>query len=97
MEEDVNWYKAELKGVEGYVPKTYIEMAPHPYVGISTSCCFMTKIRGCAFRWFCGSISRVEAEKILLERDAPRIQQPDGAFLVRMCESSPGDFSLSVK
>ncbi|CAF5163873.1 unnamed protein product, partial [Rotaria magnacalcarata] len=23
--------------------------------------------------------------------------QPDGAFLVRMCESSPGDFSLSVK
>ena len=57
----------------------------------------MTNIRCCAFRWFYGSISRVEAEKILLEKDAPRIQQPDGAFLVRMCESSPGDFSLSVK
>lgn len=30
MEEDMNWYKAELRGKEGYVPKTYIEMAPHP-------------------------------------------------------------------
>ncbi|CAF3676816.1 unnamed protein product, partial [Rotaria socialis] len=30
MEEDMNWYKAELKGKEGYVPKTYIEMVPHP-------------------------------------------------------------------
>ncbi|CAF5136111.1 unnamed protein product, partial [Rotaria magnacalcarata] len=29
MEEDMNWYKAELKGKEGYVPKTYIEMVPH--------------------------------------------------------------------
>lgn len=72
MEEDVNWYKAESRGVEGYVPKTYIEMTPHP--------------------WFYGSLSRVEAEKIL-----QRYPQPDGAFLVRMCESSPGDFSLSVK
>ncbi|UJR26412.1 hypothetical protein I4U23_007744 [Adineta vaga] len=78
-EEDVNWYKAELNGQEGYVPKTYIEMAPHP--------------------WFYGSISRAEAEKILLQQDGSpnRIPQPDGAFLVRMCESSPGDFSLSVK
>ena len=30
MEEDMNWYKAELKGQEGYVPKTYIEVVPHP-------------------------------------------------------------------
>jgi len=79
MEEDMNWYKAELKGQEGYIPKTYIEMAPHP--------------------WFYGSMTRVEAEKILLQKDpnTQRYQQPDGAFLVRMCESSPGDFSLSVK
>ncbi|CAF1117367.1 unnamed protein product [Adineta steineri] len=78
-EEDMNWYKAELKGQEGYVPKTYIEMVPNP--------------------WFYGTISRAEAEKILLQNDAhgQRINQPDGAFLVRMCESSPGDFSLSVK
>ena len=31
----MNWYKAELKGQEGYVPKIYIEMAPHPYVLVS--------------------------------------------------------------
>ncbi len=29
-EEDMNWYKAELKGKEGYVPKTYVEIVPHP-------------------------------------------------------------------
>ena len=33
----MNWYKAELKGQEGYVPKTYIEMAPHPYVLVSAN------------------------------------------------------------
>ncbi|ESO08903.1 hypothetical protein HELRODRAFT_73962 [Helobdella robusta] len=32
MEEDKNWYKAELDGREGYVPSNYIEMKPHPYV-----------------------------------------------------------------
>lgn len=49
--------------------------------------------------WFQGTISRAEAEKILLQKDpgTQRYQQVDGAFLVRMCESSPGDFSLSVK
>ncbi|CAF0844005.1 unnamed protein product [Didymodactylos carnosus] len=78
MEEDMNWYKAELHGTEGYVPKTYIEMIPHP--------------------WFYGGIGRVEAEKILLQKDMTHhMNEPDGAFLVRMCESSPGDFSLSVK
>ncbi len=30
MEEDMNWFKAEYKGQEGYVPKTYIEVVPHP-------------------------------------------------------------------
>lgn len=49
--------------------------------------------------WFLGNITRVDAEKILLQKDprTQRYQQIDGAFLVRMCESSPGDFSLSVK
>lgn len=51
------------------------------------------------FSWFYGSISRVEAERILLQKDASGQQSKhvDGAFLLRMCESSPGDFSLSVK
>ncbi len=53
----------------------------------------------CDFSWFYGSMSRADAEKILLQKDpnTQRHQQPDGAFLLRMCESSPGDFSLSVK
>jgi len=53
----------------------------------------------CNFSWFYGSMSRAEAERILLQKDpkTQRYQQIDGAFLVRMCESSPGDFSLSVK
>lgn len=30
MEEDRNWYKAELDGKEGYIPSNYIEMRQHP-------------------------------------------------------------------
>lgn len=30
MEDDQNWYKAELKGQEGYIPKNYIKVKPHP-------------------------------------------------------------------
>ncbi|XP_062999148.1 GRB2-related adapter protein isoform X2 [Elgaria multicarinata webbii] len=31
MEDDLNWYKAELFGMEGFVPKNYIKMKPHPW------------------------------------------------------------------
>ncbi|CAN0210315.1 unnamed protein product [Lampetra planeri] len=68
---DQNWYKAELNGKDGFIPKNYIEMKPHP--------------------WFHGRISRAKAEELLAS------QRNDGAFLVRESESSPGDFSLSVK
>lgn len=78
MEDDANWFKAEIRGDIGYVPKTYIEMLPHP--------------------WFYGKISRLDSEKLLLaERPDGRPFQPDGAFLVRYSESSPGDLSISVK
>lgn len=30
MDDDQNWFKAELDGKEGYVPNNYIEMKPHP-------------------------------------------------------------------
>lgn len=30
MEDDHNWYKAELRGAEGFVPKNYIRVKPHP-------------------------------------------------------------------
>ncbi|XP_053550970.1 GRB2-related adapter protein [Bombina bombina] len=31
MEDDHNWFKAELFGIEGYVPKNYIKMKPYPW------------------------------------------------------------------
>ncbi|NWU45866.1 GRAP protein, partial [Hylia prasina] len=31
MEDDQNWYKAELFGCEGFVPKNYIRVKPHPW------------------------------------------------------------------
>lgn len=43
------------------------------------------------FRYL-GKISRADAEALLL-----RSGNVDGAFLVRQSESSPGDFSISVR
>lgn len=40
--------------------------------------------------WYYGRITRADAEKLLCNKH-------DGAFLIRISESSPGDFSLSVK
>ncbi|XP_015784850.1 protein enhancer of sevenless 2B [Tetranychus urticae] len=70
MEDDVNWYRAELDGREGLIPSNYIQMKPHD--------------------WYHGRISRADAERLL-------ISQHEGAFLIRVSESSPSDFSLSVK
>lgn len=41
--------------------------------------------------WFHGKITRRQAEQALLQ------VQHEGAFLIRESESSPGDFSLSVR
>ncbi|KAG7165520.1 E(sev)2B-like 2 [Homarus americanus] len=70
MEDDMNWYRAELDGREGLIPSNYIEMKSH--------------------EWYYGRITRADAEKLLLNKH-------EGAFLIRVSESSPGDFSLSVK
>lgn len=37
MEDDMNWYRAELDGREGLIPSNYIEMKNHEYV-IFESC-----------------------------------------------------------
>lgn len=42
-------------------------------------------------RWYSGRISRQLAEEILMKRNHL------GAFLIRESESSPGEFSVSVK
>ncbi|XP_028669625.1 GRB2 related adaptor protein a isoform X3 [Erpetoichthys calabaricus] len=31
MEDDQNWYTAELQGTPGFVPKNYIKVTAHPY------------------------------------------------------------------
>lgn len=50
--------------------------------------CYLLYVCNCS--WYYGKITRADAEKLL-------DQQPEGCFLVRISESSPGDFSLSVK
>ncbi|KAH7732000.1 sex muscle abnormal protein 5 [Aphelenchoides avenae] len=49
-------------------------------------------IRMAEHSWYLGSISRSDAEQLLLK---PGNQ--DGAFLVRRSESTPGEFSISVR
>ncbi|XP_064620610.1 growth factor receptor-bound protein 2-like [Lineus longissimus] len=78
MDEDPNWFKAELNGKEGYVPSNYIELSANP--------------------WFISGVTRADAEIILSQKalDGHPIHR-DGAFLVRQSETSPGEFSLSVR
>ncbi|KAL5019052.1 hypothetical protein ScPMuIL_004774 [Solemya velum] len=48
--------------------------------------------------WYGGKLGRADGEKRLLDRDARgSLIQPEGAFLVRNCESAPGEFAISVK
>lgn len=42
------------------------------------------------YSWYYGRITRADAERLLMNKH-------EGAFLIRISESSPGDFSLSVK
>jgi len=50
------------------------------------------------FRWYVSRIGRLDAEQTLLSKnDRDQFTQKDGAFLIRPSESSPGEFSLSVK
>ncbi|MBN3277116.1 GRAP2 protein, partial [Polyodon spathula] len=65
-----DWFKAELHGHEGFVPRNYIER----------------RTPG----WFHEGLTRQAAEEILKVRDV-------GAFVIRGSQSSPGDFSISVR
>lgn len=75
LEEDENWYRAELNGQVGYVPKNRVQ-----------------EPRDFQPPWYKGVLTRNNAEDILRDPSLP-----DGSFLVRDSESTPGDFSLSVK
>ncbi|KYM92374.1 Protein E(sev)2B [Atta colombica] len=80
MEDDMNWYRAELDSREGLIPSNYIEMKSHEQ-----------KLNNYyLINWYYGRITRADAERLLMNKH-------EGAFLIRISESSPGDFSLSVK
>ncbi|XP_051744051.1 GRB2-related adapter protein 2a [Ctenopharyngodon idella] len=65
-----DWFKAELHGHEGFVPKNYVDRQTPS--------------------WFKENASRGSAEEMLISREV-------GAFLIRGSQSSPGDFSISVR
>ncbi|VDN05552.1 unnamed protein product [Thelazia callipaeda] len=96
-DEDPHWYKAELDGHEGFIPSNYIKMNEHDWSVLSRSFDFIFLL---CYKMMChdgvktylGKISRADAESLLL-----RSGNCDGAFLVRQSESSPGDFSISVR
>ena len=49
------------------------------------------------YSWYV-KITKADVETLLLKKkDSAQYVQPDGAFLVRPSESTPGDFTLSVK
>ena len=59
---------------------------------------FWGKMMIYSLRWFIGGLKRLDAEELLLERNAQgQYTQKDGAFLVRPSEAAKGDFSISVK
>ncbi|XP_038073020.1 tyrosine-protein kinase STK-like [Patiria miniata] len=72
------WFARSTKtGQEGYVPSNYIRRARD----IDTE------------EWYLGHISRIEAEKNLLQ---PGVDVQRGMFIVRDSESNPGAFSISI-
>jgi growth factor receptor-bound protein 2 len=90
MEDDMNWYRAELDGKEGLIPSNYIEMKNHDWYYGRITRGKSRRRRQNNLDW-CNFVSlTADAEKLLSNKH-------DGAFLIRISESSPGDFSLSVK
>ncbi|XP_051571906.1 GRB2-related adaptor protein 2-like isoform X2 [Myxocyprinus asiaticus] len=65
-----DWFKAELHGHEGFVPKNYVDRQTPS--------------------WFKENAVRGSSEEMLMSREV-------GAFLIRGSQSSPGDFSISVR
>ncbi|KAJ8001631.1 hypothetical protein DPEC_G00171480 [Dallia pectoralis] len=65
-----DWFKAELNGETGYIPRNYIDIHLPS--------------------WYQESITRGEAQQVLMVK-------PAGSFVIRGSQSSPGDFSISVR
>ncbi|KAL4647804.1 growth factor receptor-bound protein 2-like [Arapaima gigas] len=65
-----DWYRAEIHGHEGFVPRNYINIRLPS--------------------WYQENATRHSAEETLMSQEV-------GAFLIRGSQSSPGDFSISVR
>lgn len=98
-ENDPEWWRCKnSRGMVGLVPKNYVMvLEERPSVPSSTSGSPSRHIAAArtgkfAGRdWYYGSVTRHQAECILNERGE------EGDFLIRDSESSPSDFSISLK
>ncbi|XP_024142882.1 cytoplasmic protein NCK2a isoform X1 [Oryzias melastigma] len=99
-ENDPEWWKCRNeRGIVGLVPKNYVMVldeqpgAPSP-LSSSQQNRLVAPARSGRFAgrdWYYGNITRHQAECILNERGE------EGDFLIRDSESSPSDFSVSLK
>ncbi|XP_075895911.1 cytoplasmic protein NCK2a [Nelusetta ayraudi] len=96
---DPEWWRCKnSRGLLGLVPKNYVTVLderpePPPAVG-SPPARSVAPARSGRFAgrdWYYGNVTRHQAECILNERGN------DGDFLIRDSESSPSDFSVSLK
>ncbi|XP_037345089.2 cytoplasmic protein NCK2a [Pungitius pungitius] len=99
-ENDPEWWRCQnSRGMVGLVPKNYVVVlderpGPPPSTASSLQNRLVAPARSGKFAgrdWYYGSITRHQAESILNE------QGEEGDFLVRDSESSPNDFSVSLK
>ncbi|XP_061925793.1 cytoplasmic protein NCK2a [Entelurus aequoreus] len=100
-ENDPEWWRCKnSRGMVGLVPKNYVTVLderpghPSPSMKGSPRSRHMAPARSGRFAgrdWYYGNITRHQAECILNER------ADEGDFLVRDSESSPSDFSVSLK
>ncbi|XP_019749981.1 cytoplasmic protein NCK2a [Hippocampus comes] len=93
------WRCKNSRGVVGLVPKNYVMVldertGPPSSKTISPQNRYAAPSRSGRFAgrdWYYGNVTRHQAERILNERG------DDGDFLIRDSESSPSDFSVSLK
>uniref|UniRef100_A0A8C4QX05 NCK adaptor protein 1a n=1 Tax=Eptatretus burgeri TaxID=7764 RepID=A0A8C4QX05_EPTBU len=96
-ENDPEWWRCrKTDGRLGFVPRNYVQVlgsgraspTPQPIrMGLSP----VSSGKFAGQPWYYGAITRQQAEAVLNERGS------DGDFLVRDSESSPTDFSISLK
>uniref|UniRef100_A0A3B4A700 Uncharacterized protein n=2 Tax=Periophthalmus magnuspinnatus TaxID=409849 RepID=A0A3B4A700_9GOBI len=98
-ENDPEWWRCKnSRGLVGLVPKNYVMvLEERPALSSSTSGSpnrHIAPARAGKFAgrdWYYGAVTRHQAECILNERGE------EGDFLIRDSESSPSDFSISLK